>query len=309
MANTIKLKRSGTATQVPSSLEHGELAINYADGKMFYKNSSGSITGTKLLANIVGTTNEVSVSESLGTFTIGLPDSISITTVNTSGDTNVSGKLSVLASSGEEGGEIFLAKPQTSSTLNGGVTIDVYQNKIRFFEQGGNARGAYIDLTAAGNAASTNLLSGGGGATTLDGLNDVTAPNPSSGDFLKWNGTAWVNDPINLNTDTTGDYVTSLVAGSGITLSNNSGEGATPTVALTSSSVTINGTSISLGSTGTITAEAGTLTGTTLNSTIVSSSLTSLGTLNSLTVTNNVTAAQYYGRARDTEIRFFMEVI
>jgi hypothetical protein len=31
----------------------------------------------------------------------------------------------------------------------------------------------------------------------LDGLSDVTAPTPTSGDFLKWNGTAWVNDPIN----------------------------------------------------------------------------------------------------------------
>lgn len=28
----------------------------------------------------------------------------------------------------------------------------------------------------------------------LDGLTDVTVPSPSSGDFLKWNGTAWVND-------------------------------------------------------------------------------------------------------------------
>jgi hypothetical protein len=33
------------------------------------------------------------------------------------------------------------------------------------------------------------------------------------------------------------------------------------------------------------------------------------GAISSLTVTNNITAAQFYGRARDTEIRFFMEVI
>lgn len=263
------------------------------------------------------------------------------------------------------------------------------------------------------------FFQGDGGASTLDGLTDVTAPSPSSGDFLKWNGSAWVNDAIDLSTDTTGsyvaslvagtgislsnnsgegatptisidsstvatltgtqtlsnktlsnptilgaislpqyiifegsvddiyetvlsvveptadrlitlpnatgtlaiagsialgtdttgDYVSSLVAGSGITITNNSGEGSTPTIALTNSSVTVNGTSISLGGSATITAAAGTLTGTTLNSTVVSSSLTSVGTLSSLTVTNNVTAAQYYGRARDTEIRFFMEVI
>ena len=43
MAQTIKLKNSGTSSNTPSSLEHGELAINYADGKIFYKNSSNSI--------------------------------------------------------------------------------------------------------------------------------------------------------------------------------------------------------------------------------------------------------------------------
>ncbi len=66
--------------------------------------------------------------------------------------------------------------------------------------------------------------------TTLDTLTDVTAPTPSSGDFLKWNGTAWVNDAIDLGADTAGSFVTSLVAGTGITLANNSGEAATPTV-------------------------------------------------------------------------------
>lgn len=146
---------------------------------------------------------------------------------------NVGGKLSVVASSGDEGGEIFLAQPQTNTTLSGGITIDAYQNKIRFFEQGGDARGAYIDLTACTGGAGTNLLSGGGGATTLDGLTDVTAPSPSSGDFLKYNGSAWVNDPINLSTDTTGDYVASLVAGTNVSIANNSGEGATPTISMT----------------------------------------------------------------------------
>lgn len=43
MVNILKVKRSGQAAQTPSSLEDGELAINYADGKLFYKNSSNSI--------------------------------------------------------------------------------------------------------------------------------------------------------------------------------------------------------------------------------------------------------------------------
>lgn len=43
MANVIKLKNSGTANSAPTSLEVGELAINYADGKIYYKNSSNVI--------------------------------------------------------------------------------------------------------------------------------------------------------------------------------------------------------------------------------------------------------------------------
>jgi hypothetical protein len=45
MANVIILKNSSTAGRVPSStdLQHGELAINYADGKMYFKTSTDTI--------------------------------------------------------------------------------------------------------------------------------------------------------------------------------------------------------------------------------------------------------------------------
>lgn len=71
-------------------------------------------------------------------------------------------------STGDEGGEIKLAKPQTGTTLSGaGVNIDVYQNKLRIWEDGGSNRGAYIDLTAAGASVGTNLISGGGGISDV----------------------------------------------------------------------------------------------------------------------------------------------
>ena len=79
----------------------------------------------------------------------------------------------------------------------------------------------------------------------LDDVSDVSVNSPTDGQFLRYNSasTVWVNDTINLGTDTDGDYVQSLVAGTGVTLSNNSGETATPTVAIgqdvaTSASVT-----------------------------------------------------------------------
>ena len=53
---------------------------------------------------------------------------------------------------------------------------------------------------------------------------------------------------------------------------------------LSNSSITVNGIAISLGGSGTVTADANTLTSTTLNSTVVSSSLTTVGILDSLTI-------------------------
>jgi cytoskeletal protein CcmA (bactofilin family) len=94
------------------------------------------------------------------------------------GDVLSSGYIRSLSSLGDEGGEIFLARPQTNTALGGGITIDAYQNKIRFFEQGGSARGAYIDLTQCVGGAGTNLLAGGGG--TLDQYARDTANSASS---------------------------------------------------------------------------------------------------------------------------------
>jgi hypothetical protein len=73
--------------------------------------------------------------------------------------------------SGDEGGEIQLAKPP-SGTLAGGITIDAYQNRLRFFEQGGSARGFYLDVSSGGAGASTNLAGGGGSATTVSNYGD-----------------------------------------------------------------------------------------------------------------------------------------
>jgi hypothetical protein len=44
IANTvIRIKRSGTAGDVPSDLQLGELALNYTDGILFYKNNSNTV--------------------------------------------------------------------------------------------------------------------------------------------------------------------------------------------------------------------------------------------------------------------------
>lgn len=106
---------------------------------------------------------------------------------------------------------------------------------------------------------------------------------------------------VNLGTDTVGDYIATLSAGTNITISGSGTEGRAATIGLTNNSLTVNGTSISLGSSGTITSDASTLTGTSLNSTVVTSSLTSVGTIGSGTWQGTAIAVAYGGTgATDT---------
>lgn len=45
MANTtLQVRKSGVTGNVPSSLEFGELALNYADGKLYYRDANSTIT-------------------------------------------------------------------------------------------------------------------------------------------------------------------------------------------------------------------------------------------------------------------------
>jgi hypothetical protein len=122
----------------------------------------------------------------------------------------------------------WTAENPTLSTGEVGLETDTGKIKI------GNGSSAWTALSYfVGNLP----------GATLDALGDVTITSAANGDFLRWNGTAWINDAVNLSTDTVGNYVESLVAGTGVTLTNNSGEASTPTVAIgqavgTSSSVT-----------------------------------------------------------------------
>jgi hypothetical protein len=124
---------------------------------------------------------------------------------NISGTTTSSGNLVTLQnlqslfSSGDEGGEITLSKPQTNSTISGtAVTVDIHQNKLRFFEQGGTNRGAYIDITSAAPGVGTDLLAGAGGGTVTSVTlaagttgTDVNISNPT----ITTSGTITLNIP------------------------------------------------------------------------------------------------------------------
>ena len=67
MANTkLKLKKSSVAGRIPvaGDLEYGELAINYADGKLYYKNSSNAVKSFLDSASSVSLIQQYSVDSS-----------------------------------------------------------------------------------------------------------------------------------------------------------------------------------------------------------------------------------------------------
>ncbi len=158
MANSvIQLKYSDVTGNTPSSLANGEIAINTYDGKIFYRGGvSNTIQTIQRFTGPAGLNQEVQFNDAgvLGA-------SSNLTFDKSSGILSVK-LISVTNSTGDEGGEILLAKPVTNTSLVGtGITVDAHQNKIRFFEQGGTARGAYIDLTECAGGAGTNLLNPG----------------------------------------------------------------------------------------------------------------------------------------------------
>jgi hypothetical protein len=260
MANKVLLKKSSTAAKVPlvGDLDYGELALNYTDGKLYYKTASNtidllaSITATATLTNKTLTTPVVdridwaasgtgaptTTTRSAGTkltlypalgasyvdYAIGIDSgtlwsslpandagqyfkwyggTTQVASLSGTGNLTASGNITATGdvlgqylrstnSTGDEGGEILLYKPATNSTIAGtGVTIDVYQNKLRIFEQGGSARGVYIDITAATAGVGTNLLTGSGGGTTTYALTIGTGLSGTS-----FNGSAAVTIAI-----------------------------------------------------------------------------------------------------------------
>ena len=274
MANVIKLKNSGTANSAPTSLEAGELAINYADGKIYYKNASNTIVAfntTVTLDSIfdVAITNpeEFQGLSYNGANWVNSHTPLVSYVRNAEANTITTGTCVYLF--GSTGDHATVKRADNNSDTTSSKTIGVAGANIAASQNGPIITRGYVDGIdlSVGYTAGDVLWLGENGAFTktkptspdhlvfigvvvratnngiiyvatqngyeLDEIHNVQISNTlASGDFLKYDGTLWVNDPINLGTDTVGDYVQSLVAGTGITLSNNSGESATPTIAI-----------------------------------------------------------------------------
>jgi hypothetical protein len=86
--------------------------------------------------------------------------SLATTGSNTfTGNNTFNGSVVIGPGGGSEGGQIDLAYSPTGNTLTGStVSLDIYQNQLRIFENGGNARGVSIDLSKAPASVGGELL-------------------------------------------------------------------------------------------------------------------------------------------------------
>lgn len=86
------------------------------------------------------------------------------------------GLLTIPAAGGNEGGEIDFAQAPNSTLSGNTVVVDQYVDRLRIFENGGNIRGVYVDLTQAAAGVGTllnNRVSGivnAGTYVTMDNL-------------------------------------------------------------------------------------------------------------------------------------------
>ena len=191
MAQTVQLKRSSVPGKVPttSDLALGEIAINTYDGKIFTKKDNGTPSIVEIGAGGGGGTTNLSTTANSSTVVVASDTGTDATLVGANsttaglvtagaqtiaGDKTFTGEFLIDNAAGSggsaEGGEIHLAIPTSGSSLSGPIAIDIYQNRIRFFETTGSNRGAYIDLTSAGSGASSNLLAGGSSNSTPTNL-------------------------------------------------------------------------------------------------------------------------------------------
>jgi hypothetical protein len=108
-----------------------------ANGNITANNFSGNITIT---GNVTGTSPNVTL----------VAGSYSAVFDN-------SGTFTLPAVGGNEGGEIAFTKAPNSTLGGNTVVIDNYVDRIRFFESGGNVRGAYIDMSQAAAGVGTLL--------------------------------------------------------------------------------------------------------------------------------------------------------
>lgn len=185
MSNTaIQLKKSGVSGNTPVDLQHGEVAINYADGKLYYKN---------LVDAVVSIENQESFS------TISANGSLILATSGTD-------ILTLIPNNG-----IFIVANTTTKTLDIGVRQDQLTS---FVKKSGDTMSGNLDVT--GNVVADIIVVN---ETLYSGLATREAtvlPNLIA--QFTGNNTSYVQvNAQNINENGSGDYVVTADVGNDTT--------------------------------------------------------------------------------------------
>jgi hypothetical protein len=205
MSNIIKLKNSGTASATPSYLEYGELALNYNDEKIFYKNNLDEIIEFNL--------NPIAIS-------INVEGTVFNATIGNGTDTEFTithnfGNRDVIVSVREAVFPYSSLEVAWEATTTNSVTL-------------------YFDLPPASDSVrvSVYLAVAGAPSTSLGALSDVVLSSLTSGEVLQYNGSNWVNQFFD-------GGVSSITAGTGLSGGTITTSG---TISIDSTVVTLTGT-------------------------------------------------------------------
>jgi len=135
MADTrVILKKSSVASKIPttSDLVHGELAVNFTDGRLYFKNSSNNIEffeQVNSFKNIdVSGQDTLTADGGSDTLTLVEGDNISITTDSATNEVTINST----ASSGGGGGDVFAIEFFLADGTRDNIGVTA-ANEIPFF--------------------------------------------------------------------------------------------------------------------------------------------------------------------------------
>lgn len=151
----------------------------------------GNITGNNIISNTATFSGNVTAANFIGNISItgnvtGTSANVTLVAGSYSYVFDNVGELTLPAVGGDEGGQVNLGIPATNTTLQNKVTVDVYQNKIRFFEGSANARGVFMDLSQTPTAVGGEIgykASGFVNAGTFVTLDNIKATVTSSANY------------------------------------------------------------------------------------------------------------------------------
>ncbi len=182
MTNRIKLKRNAVANAVPSAgdLEYGELAINYTDGNLFFKDSSNAVQTIASLkfANVSGniTGGNLVIAGNANVGNLGTSGSITATG-NIQGNYFVGNGSQLTGIIASAGAQIINGTSNVTVAGSSNVTVGVAGNTVGTFYSGGfvttgNVQGNFF----IGNGSQlTGLTSDAFNIISVAGQSNITA--------------------------------------------------------------------------------------------------------------------------------------